>query len=69
MVGEVSPETLNLPKWIKIDKQEYINKPGHYWELSEEIFNRIDDSNRQNYVDFMKTNPHIAKRKCVNTKA
>ena len=42
-------------------KQEYIDKPGHYWELSDEIFNRIDDSERQSYVDFMIMNPYIAK--------
>ena len=47
-------------------KQKYINDVGHYWELSDEVFNRIDDSNRKSYVDYMTDNPHIAKRRCVN---
>ena len=42
---------------------------GNYWELSEEIFDRINDTNRQSYVDFMIENPFIAKRKNVNVKA
>ena len=47
-------------------KSKYFDKPGHYWELSDEIFKRINETNRQSYVDFMRKNPHIAKRKCVN---
>jgi M6 family metalloprotease-like protein len=34
-VGEVDPETLNLPKWIKIDQDEYINKKKTYLSNSE----------------------------------
>ena len=41
------------------------DKKGNYWELSEEIFGRINDVNRQQYVYFMTDNPHIAKRKLV----
>lgn len=47
-------------------KQKNINRPRNYWELSEEIFERINDNSRQSYVDFMIDNPYIAKRKCVN---
>ena len=50
-------------------KQESINKDksaGNYWELSEEIFNRIDDRSRDSYVNFMVDNPYIAKKKNVN---
>ena len=50
-------------------KQDTINKgksAGHYWELSEEIFNRIDDSSRDSYARFMINNPYIAKKKNIN---
>ena len=53
---------------IKLEsyKQKNFNKPRNYWELSEEIYDHINDSSRQSYVDFMIDNPYIAKRKCVN---
>ena len=53
---------------VKLEKykQKNFNKPRNYWELSEEIFERINDNSRQAYVDFMTNNPYIAKRKCVN---
>ena len=50
-------------------KQDTINKgksAGHYWELSEEIFNRIDDSSRDSYARFMINNHYIAKKKNIN---
>ena len=50
-------------------KKNCFDKKGNYWELSEEIFKRINDANRQQYVDFMIVNPHIAKRKFVNVNA
>ena len=42
------------------------NRPGNFWELSEEIFNRIDNSGRGSYVKFMSDNPHIANYKKIN---
>ena len=47
-------------------KKDNISKQGNYWELSDEIFNRINDSNRESYVSFMKENDYIAKRKGIN---
>ena len=50
-------------------KQDCIDKDssvGNYWELSEEIFNRIDDRSRESYVSFMIDNPYIAKKKNIN---
>ena len=46
------------------------NKLGHHWELSYDIFDRIDVTvaHRSNYVNYMKDNPIIAKRKKVNLK-
>ena len=46
------------------------NKLGHYWELSYEIFDRIDvcEGDRNKYVNYMKENPLVAKRKKVNLK-
>ena len=58
---------------FKINLENYklkrFDMKGNYWELSEEIFSRINNSNRQNYIDFMTENPFIAKRKQVNVKA
>ena len=42
---------------------------GNYCELSDGIFDRINDENRQSYVDVMIKNPFIAKRKFVNVNA
>ena len=41
------------------------NKLGHYWELSYDIFDRIDVSldNRSNYVKYMKDNPTDSQEK------
>ena len=40
---------------------------GNDWELSNEIFNRINDSDHDSYVNLMLTNPAIAKLKKINT--
>ena len=50
-------------------KKNCFAKKGNYWELSEEIFDRINDENRQSYIDFMTNNPFIAKRKLINVNA
>ena len=44
------------------------NKLGHYWELSYDIFDRIEVSveNRISYVNYMMENPLIARKKKVN---
>ena len=41
---------------------------GHYWELSDDIFRRIEvsSSDRSNYTQYMKDNPHVAKYKGIN---
>ena len=56
---------------IKLEnyKKERFEVKGNYWEISDGIFDRINDENRQNYVDFMIKNPFIAKRKFVNVNA
>ena len=45
-------------------------KLGHYWELSYDIFDRIEVSveNRISYVNYMMENRLIARRKKVNSK-
>ena len=47
-------------------KNNYSRPMGHYWELSQEIFSRINDSGREEYVNFMVENPRIARCKGVN---
>ena len=56
---------------IKLEnyKKERFEVKGNYWELSDGIFDCINDENRQSYVDFMIKNPFIAKRKFVNVNA
>ena len=39
---------------------------GNYWELSNEIFNRISDSNREAYTTFVSNNPLFARRRNIN---
>lgn len=48
-------------------KKEHFNKLGNYWELSDEIFSRIFNSNRNNYIEYMRNNPEIAKIRKINT--
>ena len=49
-------------------KKANITSTGHYWELSEEIFSKIDSKqqNRDNYVSYMIENPSVAKRRFIN---
>jgi transposase len=54
----------NLQKF----KSANFNQNGHHWELSNEIFNRISESNRENYVSFVSNNPLFAKRRNINTR-
>ena len=41
-------------------KSKNQNKPDNFWELSNEIFNRINDSKRSDYVEYLLANPNIA---------
>ena len=47
-------------------KNTNLEQHGQFWELSTEIFNRINDSNRDNYVDFISSNPIIAQIRNIN---
>ena len=47
-------------------KTNNIEVTGNFWELSNEIFSRINDSNRSDYVAYMIANPNVAKRKHIN---
>ena len=48
-------------------KKCHFEDRGNYWELSDIIFDRTNDSSRGDYVDFMRENTHIAKRRGINT--
>jgi hypothetical protein len=53
---------------LEVYKKDNISKEGNnYWDLADEVYSRIDDSNRQNYVIFMKENEYIARRRGINT--
>ncbi|KAL5255423.1 hypothetical protein ACHWQZ_G010850 [Mnemiopsis leidyi] len=46
-------------------KKNQNSLPGNYWELSEEIFNRISVSNRDDYVSYQVANPDVMKRRKI----
>lgn len=41
-------------------------RSSNFWELSDILLNKIDDSNRNAHIDFLKRNPEIAKHKKTN---
>jgi hypothetical protein len=53
----------NLSKF----KRENFQVPGNFWELSREIFNRIIDNNRNDYISYVQNNPDFARRRGINT--
>ena len=69
-----------LPSYVKLSKSVDIFKNnlskfkrlnfhenGHFWELSNEIFSRID-SDRTEYVSFVRNNPNFARSRNINTR-
>lgn len=54
----------NLSKF----KRDNIHTKGHFWELSDDIFNRIHDENRSNFVKFVQDNPNFARKRKINTR-
>ena len=63
-------ETVNQFK-NRLDKfrKDHFEQQGQFWELSTEIFNRINDNNRNEYVDFMTNNPIIAQIKNISLRS
>ena len=49
-------------------KLRNFNQLGNFWELSEEIYNRINDSDRGSFADYMLENPDVARRRKINIK-
>ena len=69
------PVSIKFSKSINIFKNALakfrhgnIHLNGYYWELSNEIFNRIPEATRDNYVSFVSNNPLFAKRRNINTR-
>ncbi len=51
---------------LEIFKKNYRSSSfGNYWELSEEVFSRINDSCRQEYVSYLVDNPDVMKRRNI----
>ena len=48
-------------------RKNNLDLTGHFWEISNEIFSRINDSNREDYVKYMKDNPSVARLKNIST--
>ena len=57
----------NFKIGLEVYKKRNISKQGNYWDLADEVYSRIDDSNRQSYVSFMEENEYIARRKGINS--
>ena len=49
-----------------LKKYTLSREPGHYWEVSQEVFARINEEHRDEYIDYMISHPAVAKRKHVN---
>ena len=51
---------------LEAHKRNNLHSPrGHYWELSNEIFKRIETANRDEYTEFMLNNPGVASRRHI----
>jgi hypothetical protein len=48
-------------------KRDNFHLNGHFWELSSEIFNRIPETDRPNYVNYVISHPEYARRRKINT--
>ena len=66
---KLAEDVTDFKKKLEIFKKDNLDKAGNFWELSDAIFDRINDENRQSFADFMKENPYIAKRRCINLNA
>ena len=64
---KLSTSVNNFKTNLSKHKNTNFDIPGNFWELSSEIFNRIPENNRDNYVTFMRNNPEIARRRNINT--
>ena len=47
-------------------KTKNYSTTGHYWDLSNEIFNRINNRNHSQYATFLRSNPQVAKARKIN---
>ena len=47
-------------------KQNNLTDIGQYWKLSDEIFRRVENGDRNQYVNFMQNNPQVAKCRNIN---
>ena len=53
---------------MKLENYKLVNQnklSGNFWELSEEVFRRIESTNRDSYVQFMLNNPSVAHRRQI----
>ena len=58
----VKKSKVNLESYKKSNQK---STQGNYWELSNEIFSRINDDNRDSYVNYMLNNPDVMKRRKI----
>ena len=62
---KMAEEDSDFKHKLKVYKSNFFIQQDIYWELSEEIFDRIHDKNQQQYVDYMTDNLYIVRN--VNT--
>ena len=61
-----SSSVANFKSRLESFKSKSSNIKGNYWELSEEIFSRTNNSDRGTYRTYMTENPGFAKAVGVN---
>ena len=67
---KVSKNVDSFKKNLEIHKKNSINTGNNYWDISEEVLAKIEattsEASRCNYVEYMKENPWVAKRRGIN---
>ena len=56
-IGENEKSINGFKSHLEKFKINNLNRPNHYWELSSEIFSRIDDDSRNQYMQYLEEHP------------
>ena len=65
---KLSANVIDFKINLEAFKSNNIQKEGNFWELSDEVFNRINDKSHVCYEEFMMQHAYIAKRRGINIK-
>ena len=56
-IGENEKSINGFKSRLEKFKIDNLNRPNHYWELSSEIFSRINDDSRDQYMQYLEEHP------------